>query len=102
VVRLRRLRWSAMRRWLSFEVYDAVLSPLMFLHGLLAVEFLMTDVALEGPVVPVRALVHLKIGSMKEKGLFGISRAFPSLTRKLPFCVYCLPQILQAKGFSPV
>jgi hypothetical protein len=40
-------------------VDNAVLPPLVLLHGLLPVEFLMADVALEGPVISVGALVYL-------------------------------------------
>ncbi len=48
-----------MRRRLSLEVDDSVLPPLVLLHGLLAVELLVADVALEGTVVPVGPLMDL-------------------------------------------
>ena len=44
----------------GLEVDDAVLAPLVLLHWLFPVEFLVTDVALEGPVVAMRPLVHLR------------------------------------------
>ena len=43
----------------GLEVDDAVLPPLVLLHGLLPVELLVADVALEGPVVSMRPLVYL-------------------------------------------
>ena len=51
----------------GLEVDDAVLAPLVFLHWLFPVEFLVADVALERPVVAMRPLVHLKEGR-KEGG----------------------------------
>jgi hypothetical protein len=45
----------------GLEVDDAVLAPLVLLHGLLPVELLVADVALERPVVAMGALVNLKI-----------------------------------------
>lgn len=42
-------------------MYNAVLSPLMFLHGFFSVEFLCADVALEGAVIPVGSLMNPKI-----------------------------------------
>jgi len=40
---------------------DAVLSPLMFLHGLFSVEFLCTNVTLERSVIPMSSLMNPQI-----------------------------------------
>ena len=50
----------------GLEVDDAVLAPLVLLHRLLPVELLVANVALEGPVVAVRPLVHLGREGAKE------------------------------------
>ena len=42
-------------------VDDAMLAPLMFLHGLLPEKLLPANVALEGTVVAMGSLVHLTI-----------------------------------------
>lgn len=44
----------------GLEVDDPVLAPLVLLHGLLSVEFLVAYVALEGSVIPMGSLVNLK------------------------------------------
>jgi hypothetical protein len=44
----------------GLEVDDAVLAPLVLLHGLLPVKLLVADVALERAAVAVRALVDLQ------------------------------------------
>jgi hypothetical protein len=51
------------------EVDDAVLAPLVLLHRLLAVELLVTDVALERAVVAMSALVNLNKDLKKNRGL---------------------------------
>ena len=38
---------------------DAMLTPLVFLHGFFSVELLVTDVALEGAIIAMRPLVNL-------------------------------------------
>jgi hypothetical protein len=45
----------------GFELCDAVLPPLVLLHGLLPIKLLMADVALERPVIAMSALVDLKL-----------------------------------------
>ncbi len=54
-----------MRRRSRLQVHDPVLPPLVLLHGLLAVELLLADVALERTVVAVRSLVDPEVALLR-------------------------------------
>ena len=45
--------------WTGLEVYDAVLAPLVLLHGFFPVELLVADVALEGSIVSMSPFMDL-------------------------------------------
>jgi len=49
---------------------DAVLSPLVFLHGLFAVKFLVANVAFKWTIISVGSLMNLKYKKTKIKYFF--------------------------------
>ena len=68
---------AARRQWRpGLEVNDAMLAPLVLLHRLLTVELLLADVAFEGPVVPVGALVNLQKQKSRHQFLIYVTNSY--------------------------
>lgn len=44
----------------GFHVNDAMLAPLVFLHGLFAIEFLVADLTLKRAIIAMRSFMNLQ------------------------------------------